>query len=84
MQSTMTLLERALQLEPLPFWHRELKLERTTLHKARERGHLSPAIAGVMAEKLGENVEKWIVIAALESERESACKKHLLKKIAKW
>lgn len=83
MQTTMTLLERALSLEPLPFWHRELKLERTTLHVARKRGHLSPAIAGAMAEKLGEDPQKWIVIAALESERDSACKATMLKRFAK-
>lgn len=79
MQSTMALLDRALAVEQMPFWHRELKLERSTLHKARERGHLSPAIAGALAQELGEDPKEWIVIAALESERESACKQRMVK-----
>ena len=84
MQNTMNLLDAALKQKPAPVWHEELKLSRNALHTARNRGHLSPAIAGVLAEKLGQDVNRWIVIAALESERESACKNHLLKKIQNW
>lgn len=83
MQSTMQLLDKALQMEPLPYWHRELKLERTTLHKSRKHGNLSPAIAGAMAKLLGEPVEKWICIAAMESEKDSACKDLLIKEAGK-
>ncbi len=84
MQTTMNLLEAALAKKPSPEWTSELKIHRNTLHTSRLRGHLSPAIAGVLAEKLGEDVNKWIVIAALESERDSACKNHLLRKIRNW
>lgn len=83
MKTTMDLLDKALQTEPVPFWYRELKLARNTLHSARSRGRLSPAIAGALAEKLGENVDQWIVIAAMESEKDSACKKRMIERIKK-
>lgn len=78
MQTTMRLLEKALDKEPAPYWTKRLKLARTTLNTSKVRGHLSPAIAGAIAEELGEDVEQWIVIAALESERDSACKNRML------
>lgn len=80
MQTTMNLLDAALQLHPAPYWHKKLKLSRSVLHTSKIRGNLSPAIAGALAEELGESVEKWIVIAALESERESACKSRMVRK----
>ena len=80
MQTTMNLLDAALAKQPAPYWHKKLGLSRTVLHTAKIRGNLSPAIAGALAEELGEPVEKWIVIAALESERESACKSRMVRK----
>lgn len=81
MQSTMNLLDKAIQLHPSPYWTEKLKLSRNTLHTAKIRGNLSPAIAGALADELGEDVKNWIVVAALESERESACKNRMLKRI---
>ncbi len=81
MQNTMNLLDKALQLNPAPFWTERLKLSRGALHTAKTRGHLSPAIAGALAEEMGQNVNDWIVLAALESERDSACKSRMLKRI---
>jgi len=46
------------------------------------RGHISPAIAGALAEELGEDAAEWIVVAALESERDSACKDRMLKRFS--
>jgi hypothetical protein len=83
MQTTMTLLETALAKQPAARWTEELKLSRGAIATAKVRGHLSPAIAGAMAERLGENVDQWIVIAALESEKESACKARMLKRYRK-
>lgn len=80
MQNTMELLDKALELHPAPWWHKKLNLSRNALHNAKIRGNVSPAIAGALAEELGEPVEKWIVIAALESERESACKSRMVRK----
>lgn len=83
MVSTLQLLEKAELVKPIPEWVRELKLSRNALNNARSRGHLSPAIAGSIAEKLGENVDRWIVIAALESEKDSACKTSMLSRLKK-
>jgi hypothetical protein len=80
MQNTMELLDKALDMHPAPWWHKKLNLSRNALHNAKIRGNVSPAIAGALAEELGEPVEKWIVIAALESERESACKSRMVRK----
>lgn len=45
MKTTMQLLDKALTVKAPPEWARELGLERTTLHVAKRRAHLSPAIA---------------------------------------
>ena len=82
MQTTLTLLEQALKHKPAPYWTERLKLSRSTLNTAKLRGHLSPAIAGALAEEMGEDSKKWIVIAALESERDSACKARMVRKLA--
>jgi hypothetical protein len=84
MHTTMELLDAALSIEPPSFWHKELNLGRSTLHTARSRGHLSPAIAGAMAEKLGKPVESWVYIAAMESEKDSACKERMRKRAANF
>lgn len=83
MQTTMNLLDRALKLKTVQEWHAQLGLTRTVLHTARIREHLSPAIAGALADELGEDPKEWIVIAALESERASPCKEKMLKKFAR-
>ena len=77
----MNLLDTALAQQPAPFWTQRLKLARNTLHTAKVRGHLSPAIAGALAEELGEDAREWIVVAALESERDSACKTRMIKRL---
>lgn len=74
---TMTLLASALDKKPTPYWTEKLKLSRGALQASKTRGHLSPAIAGALAEELGEDVDQWIVVAALESERDSACKRRM-------
>jgi hypothetical protein len=80
MQTTMSLLDEAFSRHPAPFWTERLKLARQTLHTAKTRGHLSPAIAGALAEELGQDPQRWIMIAALESERDSACKTRMIKR----
>jgi hypothetical protein len=79
MQTTMTLLNAALAARPAARWTEELHLSRGALSAAKVREHLSPAIAGAIAKALGESVEKWVCIAALESEKDSACKAMLVK-----
>ena len=80
MQTTMELLEAALQKKNSTEWATQLKLSGNALRTAKHRGNLSPAIAGALAEELGEDPQKWIVIAALESERDSACKTRMVRK----
>lgn len=84
MKTTMHLLDEALAIEPAPYWHRELKLGRSTLHNARLRKHLSPAITASLAEKLGKDVEAWVFVAAMESEKDSACKDRMRKRAANF
>lgn len=80
MQTTLDLLDAALKTKNAREWAEKLRLSPNALRTAKHRGNLSPAIAGAIAEELGEPVEKWIVIAALESERESACKSRMVRK----
>lgn len=80
MQTTLDLLEKALAQQPAPYWTERLNLARTTLATAKVRAHLSPAIAGALAEEMGEDPQKWMVIAALEGERDSACKSRMMRK----
>lgn len=84
MQHTMTLLTRALETRPAPEWTRELGLSRNALANAKLRGHVSPAIAGAIAEKLGEDPIRWTAIAALESEKDSACKSRMMRVARTW
>jgi hypothetical protein len=85
MQTTMDLLDRAASSgQSLSDVSRELGLNPNALHASKGRGHLSPAIAGALAERLGEDVRDWIVIAALESERDSACKDRMVKRLGVW
>lgn len=81
MQSTMDLLNKALTVKRASRWSEELDIDVSTMAQAKKRGHLSPAVAGAIAEKLGENVKNWIVIAALETERDSSVKRHLMTRI---
>jgi hypothetical protein len=83
MQTTMNLLAAALKQQPAPYWTERLNLARTTLNTAKSRGHLSPAIAGALAEEMGQNPQDWIILAAMESERDSACKERMLNRIKK-
>lgn len=81
MKNTLALLEKALHQKNASEWATALKLTPSALRTAKTRGHLSPAIAGALAEEIGEDAKEWMLIAALESERESACKTRMVKKI---
>lgn len=82
MKQTMSLLETATNREPIPYWTKRLGLSRQALHAAKLRAHLSPAIAFALAEELGEDAAEWALIAAAESERDSACKTRMLKRLS--
>jgi len=80
MQGTIQLLDAALKQHPTPYWHEKLGLSRNALYNARDRGNLSPAIAGALADAMGLDPQPWIVIAALEGEKESQCKTRMVRK----
>lgn len=82
MQTTLNLLENALTQRNASEWAARLNLAPSALRTARAHGHLSPAIAGALADEMGEDSKKWIVIAALESERDSACKARMVRKLS--
>ena len=78
--TTMDLLNLALERDNFRTWARRLGLSEEALRTARFRRRLSPSIAGALAEELQHDPQRWIVIAALESERESACKKRMVRR----
>lgn len=77
---TLDLLDRALSVASVWEWNKRLGLSEQALYSSRRRGNLSPAIAGALAEQMGEDVDRWIVIAALEGERDSACRDRMLER----
>lgn len=50
----------------------ELKLSRNALTNARNRGRLSPILAGTLADRIGQPVAEWMALAAIEAEPEIA------------
>lgn len=85
MPTTMELLSKALDVPNAPSaaeWCRRLGVNRTALSVCRARGRLSPTLAGSIAAELGEDPQKWITVAALEAEPETAAKRNLLKRLS--
>lgn len=81
MQTTMNLLDRALKVAPMPEWAERLSVHRNALRNARDRGHLTPVLAGNLALELNEDPAKWITLAVLEGEKASPAKEMLLKRL---
>lgn len=78
--TTLDLLNLAAQQANLGGWAERLGLSTQALRTARSRGRVAPAIAGALAEELGQDPAHWIVVAALETEKPSACKVRMLKR----
>lgn len=83
MTQTMKLLEKALEMKTGGEWARALGMHRNTFTNAKQRGHLSPAVAGAIAESMGEDAIKWIAVAALESDKDSNCKARMMRKFGR-
>lgn len=81
MQTTLNLLERALEVAPMPEWTERLHVHRNALRNARNSGHLTPVLAGNLALELNEDPAKWITLAVLEGEKASPAKDALLKRL---
>lgn len=75
--NTMQLLKKAEKVATLYEWHQRLGVAEQTLYMAKKRGTLSPALAGALAELMGEDVDRWIIVAAIETERNSACRERM-------
>ena len=80
MKSTLELLERA-KVRFAPISERALSQRLghspTALTTARQRGTVSPIIAGQLAELVGEDVEHWMAVAVVESAPRSHVTDHL-------
>lgn len=84
MLNTMDLLQKALGMKRAAHWCDELNIDLSTISKAKQRGRLSPVLAGNLAIKLGESPEHWIAVAALEAEPESELLTRLLADANSW
>lgn len=75
---TIDLIERAEQSgQSLREWSRHLGLSPNTLSAARTQGKLSPGVAAALADKLGEDVAQWTLLAVAESERSAPLRSRL-------
>lgn len=83
MQTTLNLLDKALEVKSAAEWSRLIGVPRAIFTTAKARGNLSPIVAGEVAAELGEDPERWMVIAVLETAKESACKTRLIKRLKK-
>ena len=84
MKTTLELLDKAKD-KAAPLSERQLSMQLghspTALKQARTRGNVSPILAGQLAEMLGENVEHWIAVAAIEAQPRSRVTDHLRRTI---
>lgn len=69
MQTTLDLLDRALAVTKLSERKlaEQLGYSPNACASSRNHGSLSPVMAGQLAELVGEPVQKWIALAALEA-----------------
>ncbi|MCY1382120.1 hypothetical protein D9M69_701040 [compost metagenome] len=68
MPHTIELLERALEVRKAAQWCRSLNITKGALSKAKERGRLSPTLAGAFAMEMGADPIYWTAVAAAEAE----------------
>lgn len=80
MHTTMELLARANLGNEAEFCRR-YGLARTSIAVARERGKLSPPLAGAIATEIGDDAKTWIAIAAMENVKDSKVKRMFTEKL---
>lgn len=81
MQTTLDLLARATQTKTIPEWTTQLGLSKKALYTAKDRGHLTPVMAGLIALELGEDAPTWIQTAVIEGEKDSPSKRLLERRL---
>ena len=84
MQSTIYLLDKALEKYSQAEIARKIGAGRQSVWNAKERGNLSPALAFGMAEELGENPLYWATVAAAEGEKDSKARDRMIKALSKF
>lgn len=84
MTGTLALLEKALKIQKAAAWARDLALDPSAFAQAKKRGHLSPGIAGALAQRLHEDQKHWIAVAAVEAEAQPHLKAELMKAMRTW
>ena len=85
MKTTLDLLDRATKaIGPISerALSQRLGHSPTAITTAKQRGNLSPVLAGQLAEAIGEDIPQWMAIAALEAAPRSRVSEHLRRAIA--
>jgi len=70
MPQTIDLLNKALEIKTASEWARLFNIVPSAITNARRAGRVSPALAGNFAIELGEDAERWMLAAQLESKQE--------------
>ena len=81
MRTTLDLLRRVLEKQTNVSLASKLNVYSSAFSKARDRGRLSPILAGQIAHQLGEDVVYWTAIAALEAEQPGPARDKLFRTI---
>ena len=81
MITTLELLAQALAEQTNTLLAAKLHIDLSLFSQTRNRGRLSPILAGRVAGLMGENVTHWIAVAALEAARPSPVRDAQLRSI---
>lgn len=84
MPQTIDLLNKALKMKTASEWARMFNIVPSAITNARRAGRVSPALAGNFAIELGEDAERWMLAAQLESKQEIALMDRLRKRKPEW
>uniref|UniRef100_UPI000D4941AC hypothetical protein n=1 Tax=Variovorax sp. GV025 TaxID=3450240 RepID=UPI000D4941AC len=82
MQTTISLLDRALEQASASEWARKIGVHRNAFTNARAAGHLTPVLAGHLAIELHEDAAQWMATAVLEGEKSSPAKDKLVRRLS--
>lgn len=84
MPQTIDLLNKALEIKTASEWARLFNIVPSAITNARRAGRVSPALAGNLAIELGEDAERWMLAAQLESKQEIQLMDRLRTRKPEW
>lgn len=84
MPQTIDLLNKALEIKTASEWARLFNIVPSAITNARRAGRVSPALAGNLAIELGEDAERWMLAAQLESRQEIQLMDRLRERKPEW